>query len=112
MYSNTMKSFEEYKQYTIDYKSKYQTDIDEEAEVSGVKSALKLSKDSWLNKVIEQNVEDWSEVAYMYAGIDDYQIDNINYEDAMNLGTLALIAGEMYSMDRGEIPETQRFPLT
>lgn len=99
-----MKTFDEYRDYMINYMN--QTGgVDEEKEISAMQESLKISL-AWINRVIDENVDDWNTVAFQYINMDKYDIDNIDYDDVLNLGALGLICSDLFRKDEGETPLT------
>lgn len=99
-----MKTFDEYRDYMINYMN--QTgEVDEEKEISDMQESLRISL-AWINRVLDENVEDWNTVAFQYINMDKYDIDNIDYDDVLNLGALGLICSDLFRKDEGETPLT------
>ncbi len=100
-----MKTFDEYRDFTINYMN--QTgEVDEEKEISDMKKALRISL-AWISRVLDENVDDWNTVAFQYINMDKYDIDNIDYDDVLNLGALGFICSDLFRIDEGEIPLTE-----
>lgn len=105
MYSKDMKTFDEYRDYMINYMN--QTgEVDEEKEISDMQESLRISL-AWINRVLDENVDDWNTVAFQYINMDKYDIDNIDYDDVLNLGALGLICSDLFRKDEGEPPLTE-----
>lgn len=100
-----MKTFDEYRDYMINYMN--QTgEVDEEKEISDMQESLRISL-AWINRVLDENVDDWNTVAFQYINMDKYDIDNIDYDDVLNLGALGLICSDLFRKDEGDIPLTE-----
>jgi hypothetical protein len=99
-----MKTFDEYKEFLVNYLG----EEDQEAEVASMKVALSIPTSlKWVDRVLDENVPSWNEVAFLYRNMDRYDIDNIDYDDVINIGTLALISSDLHRIDEGETPLTE-----
>jgi len=98
-----MKTFDEYRAILIDHVG----DEDKDYEISAIKQFLSIPNLSNWSRVLEERVEEFDTMVYKYFNMTQDAIDNITYDDVLNVGTLSLISIDLHRIDEGETPLTE-----